>query len=58
MGACDVYSIHECKRISPGCSGSMSNTVGSAPAALSPVGVVLFQLGDGTTIFDGDLFVK
>ena len=42
MGACDVYSIQECKGISPGSSGSLSNTVGSAAAALSPVGVVLF----------------
>ena len=42
MGACDVYSIQECKPISPGCSGSMSNTVESAAAALSPVDVVLF----------------
>ena len=42
MGACDVYNIQECKRISPGCSGSVSNKVGSAAAALSPVGVVLF----------------
>ena len=42
MGACDVYNIQECKQISPGCRGSMSNVVGSAAAALSPVGVVLF----------------
>ena len=42
MGVCDVYSIQECKQISPGCSGSVSNRVGSAAAALSPVGVVLF----------------
>ena len=43
MGACDVYSIQECKWILPGCSGSMLNIVGSAAAAaLSPVGVVLF----------------
>ena len=42
MGACDVHSIQEYKWISPGCSGSMSNIVGSAAAALSPVGVVLF----------------
>ena len=58
MGTCDVYSIQECKRILPGCSGSMSNTVESAADALSFVGVVFFWLGNGTTIFDGDLFVK
>ena len=42
MGAYDVYNIQECKWISPGCNGSVSNRVGSAAAALSPVGVVLF----------------
>ena len=41
-GACDVHSIQECKWILSGCSGSVSNIVGSATAALSPVGVVLF----------------
>ena len=42
MGACDEYCIQEYKEISPGCSGPVSNIVGSAAAALSPVGVVLF----------------
>ena len=41
-GACDIYSIQECRWISSDCSRSVSNIVGSAAAALSPVGVVLF----------------
>ena len=58
MGACGVYSIQEYKQIFPGCSGSMWNVEGSAAAALSPVGVVLFGVGEGTDIFVGALFVK
>ena len=58
MGACDVYNIQECKCISPGCNGSVSNRVGSAAATWSPVGIVLFLLGDGTAILDGNLLVK
>ena len=58
MGACGVYSIQEYKWISLGCSGSMSNVEGSAAAALSPVDVVLFGVGEGTDIFVGGLFVK
>ena len=45
MGACDVYNIQECKQISPGCSRSVLNIVGSTAAALSPVGVVFFDWG-------------
>ena len=58
IDACDVYSIKECKQISPSCSGTMSSIVGSAAAALSPVGVVLFGVGEGTALFIGALFVK
>ena len=58
MGACDVYNIQECKRILPGWSGSVSNKVGLAVAALSPVGVVLFGPGAGTTKLEGSLLVK
>ena len=58
MGACDVCSIQECKCISPDWSGSVSNRIGSAVAALFPVGVVLFGPGTGTTISEGSLLVK
>ena len=57
-GACDVYNTQECKHISPGCNGSVSNRVGSAAATWSPVGVLLFSLGDETAILDGNLLVK
>ena len=57
-GTCDVYSIQKCKHILSDWSGSVSNRVGSAVAALSPVGVVLFGPGTGTTISEGSLLVK
>ena len=58
MGACDVYNIHKCKQISPDYRGSVSNKVGSAAAAGSPVGIVLFSAGDLTVILEGNLLVK
>ena len=58
MGDCDVYNIQECKRILPDWSGSVSNRVGSTAAALSPMGVILFGPGAGTTISEGSLLVK
>ena len=56
--ACDVYNIHECKQISPGCRGSVSNKVGSTAAARSQVGVVFVSPGDHTAILEGNLLVK
>ena len=51
----DIYSIQECKCFLPDWSKSVSNRVGSTVAALSPVGVVLFGPGAGTTISEGSL---
>ena len=58
MGACGVYSIHECRQTCPGCNGSASKNVGSAASAWSALALLLFAPWGQTAILEGSLLVK